>query len=155
MDIISLIISVIAIAFTVVMYFKHDKRLKKQEERLNVYQLKKIDEEESEKKKAYVRGEIIKEEKGKRVLKIRNTGKTPAKNIDVKFLNNFIEGDPSTEKVFIMNFSNPFELLNINDDFDIIMHLNAYHSTDVLKVKLTWEDDFSNQNEYIQHFKLV
>lgn len=45
MDIISIALSAFAIVLTITMYLKHDKRLKKQEEKLNAYQLKKIDEE--------------------------------------------------------------------------------------------------------------
>ena len=68
MDIISIALSAFAILLTIIMYFKHDKRLKKQEEKLNAYQLKKIDEEESESKKAQVRGNMIKGVKGRRDL---------------------------------------------------------------------------------------
>lgn len=41
-NILSSILSLLAITLTIVMYFKHDKRLKKQEEKLNAYQLKKM-----------------------------------------------------------------------------------------------------------------
>lgn len=34
------------------------------------------------------------------------------------------------------------------------MYLNFYRSTDTLKIKLTWEDELSNENEHIQCFKL-
>ena len=148
-DIISSILSLFAIILTITMYLKHDKRLKKQEEKLNAYQLKKIDDEESESKKAQVRGNMIKGVKGRRDLRIYNMGKSPAKNIFVTFL------EDSNERVITMPFPSPFEFLNTNDHFDIIMHLYIGSSTDVLKIKLTWEDDFSNQNEHIQHFKLT
>ena len=58
MDIINMILSISAIVLTIVMYFRHDKRLKKQEEKLNAYQLKKINEEECESKKALIKGII-------------------------------------------------------------------------------------------------
>jgi hypothetical protein len=148
-DIISSALSLFAIVLTIAMYFKHDKRLKKQEENLNAYQLRKIEEEEAESKKAQVRGNMIKGMKGRRDLRIYNMGKSPAKNISVIFL------EDSNERVAIMPFPSPFEFLNTNDHFDIIMQLYIGSSTDVLKVKLTWEDDFRNQNEYIQHFKLI
>jgi hypothetical protein len=154
-NIISSGLSLLAIALTIVMYFKHDKRLKKQEEKLNTYQLKKIDDEESENKKAQIRGNIINGDKGLIYLRIYNMGKAPAKNIRVDFLDNLGGHDNSTEKVIVRDYPSPYELLNTHDHFDIIMHLYAYSSTDVLKIKLTWEDDFSNQNEHIQHFKLV
>ncbi|NCC99452.1 MAG: hypothetical protein EOL95_07110 [Bacteroidia bacterium] len=147
-NIISSVLSLIAIALTIIMYFKHDKRLKKQEEKLNAYQIRKIEDEESNNKKAQVRGNIIKGDKGRRDMRIYNMGKSPAKNIYINFLDN------SDEKVTIMKYPSPYEFLNIGDHFDIIMHLYIGGS-DVLKVKLAWEDDYSNQNEHIQHFKLT
>lgn len=147
-DIISLGFSLFAIILTIAMYYKHDKRLKEQEAKLNAYQIKKIEEEESDSKKAQVRGNIIKGDKGRRDIRIYNTGKAPAKNIYINFLDN------SDEKVAIMKYPSPYEFLNTGDHFDIIMHLYIGGS-DVLKMKLIWEDDFSNQNEYIQHFKLT
>lgn len=147
-NIISSVLSLIAIALTIIMYFKHDKRLKKQEEKLNAYQIRKIEDEESDNKKAQVRGNIIKGDKGRRDMRIYNMGKSPAKNIYINFLDN------SDEKVTIMKYPSPYEFLNIGDYFDIIMHLYIGGS-DVLKVKLAWEDDYSNQNEHIQHFKLT
>lgn len=148
-DIISSGLSLLAIGLTIIMYFKHDKRLKKQEEELNTYQLKKIESEELDNKKAQVRGNLIKGVKGRRDLRIYNTGKAPAKNIQVIFL------EDSNERIATIPYPSPFEFLNTNDHFDIIMHLYIGSSSDVLKVRLTWEDDYSKQNEYIQHFKLT
>lgn len=147
-NIISLGLSLLAIVLTIAMYYKHDKRLKEQEAKLNAYQIKKIEEEESDSKKAQVRGNIIKGDKGRRDIRIYNMGKAPAKNIYVTFLDN------TDEKVAIMKYPSPYEFLNTGDHFDIIMHLYIGGS-DVLKMKLIWEDDFSNQNEHIQHFKLT
>ncbi|MCL2328595.1 MAG: hypothetical protein FWC39_08815 [Bacteroidetes bacterium] len=153
---ISIGLSLLAIAGTIFVYCKHDKKLKKQEEKLNAYQLKKFENEEIENKKAQIRGSIIRGEKDRRDLRICNEGKSPAKNICVDFLDNFVGHNKSDVKVTIKNYPSPFELLNVNDHFDIIMYPHAYRfSIDVLKVKLTWEDDFSNQNEYIQHFNLI
>lgn len=153
-NIISSVLSLFAIVLTVTMYFKHDKRLKKQEEKLNVYQLRKMEDEESESKKAQVKGSIIKLEKERRDLRISNEGKAPAKNIDVTFLNNIAELDSSAEKVTIMEYPSPFELLNSGDHFNIVMYLHVYRSIDTLKIKITWDDEFSNENEHIQCFKL-
>jgi len=68
-DIISSVLSLFAIALTITMYFKHDKRLKKQEEKLNVYQLKKMEDEESESKKAQVKGSLKKKKKNYKIRK--------------------------------------------------------------------------------------
>ena len=59
-NIISSALSLLAIVLTLIMYFMHDKRLKRQEEKLNSYQLKKITNEESENKKALIKGNIVK-----------------------------------------------------------------------------------------------
>lgn len=111
-DIISSVLSLFAIALTITMYFKHDKRLKKQEEKLNAYQLRKMEDEEFESKKAQVKGSIIRLEKERRDLKISNEGKAPAKNVVVNFLDNVAELDSSAEKVTIMKYPSPFEFLN-------------------------------------------
>lgn len=147
-DITSLGFSLLAIILTIVMYYKHDKRLKEQEAKLNAYQIKKIEEEEFDNRKAQVRGNIIKGDKGRRDIRIYNTGKAPAKNIYITFL------DKTDENMIIMKYPSPYEFLNIGDHFDIIVHLYI-GSPDILKMKLIWEDDFSSQNEHLQHFKLT
>lgn len=47
-NIISSVLSLIAISITIIVYLKHDKRLKKQEEKLNEYQLRRFEEEDFE-----------------------------------------------------------------------------------------------------------
>ncbi|MDR1883399.1 MAG: hypothetical protein LBR26_11565 [Prevotella sp.] len=44
--------------------------MKKQEEKLNAYQIRKIEDEESDSKKAQIRGNVIKGDKGQRDLRI-------------------------------------------------------------------------------------
>lgn len=145
MDIIGIALSAFAIVLTIVMYFKHDKRLKKQEEKLNAYQLKKIDEEESENKKALIRGNIVKGNKGSRVLKIFNSGKAVARNIRVEYL-----GD--MEHIFPRDDHFPYELLNPQDNFEIFLLLASGAST--LHIKFIWDDDFKKDNEFIQMLTL-
>lgn len=145
MDIIGIALSAFAIVLTIVMYFKHDKRLKKQEEKLNAYQLKKIDEEESENKKALIRGNIVKGNKGSRVLKIFNSGKAVARNIRVEYL-----GD--MEHIFPRDDHFPYELLNPQDNSEIFLLLASGAST--LHIKFIWDDDFKKDNEFIQMLTL-
>ena len=141
MDIISIALSAFAIALTIVMYFKHDKRLKKQEEKLNAYQLKKINEEESENRKALIRGNIVKGNKGSRVLKVFNSGKAIARNIRVEYL-----GD--MENIIPRDCHFPYELLNPQDNSEIFLLLSEGASK--LNIKLIWDDDFKHDNEFIQ-----
>lgn len=145
MDIISIALSAFAIALTIVMYFKHDKRLKKQEEKLNAYQLKKINEEESENRKALIRGNIVKGNKGSRVLKVFNSGKAIARNIRVEYL-----GD--MENIIPRDDHFPYELLNPQDNSEIFLLLSEGASK--LNIKFIWDDDFKKDNEFVQMLTL-
>jgi hypothetical protein len=48
------ILSIIAILWTVYVYYVHERKLKKQEELLNDYRLKKATQEEEDRKKAFI-----------------------------------------------------------------------------------------------------
>ena len=66
MEVWGLIISILALLASAFTYFKHDKKLKEQERKINEYQLKQIEKEDLESKKAAIRGNIVKGLKGKR-----------------------------------------------------------------------------------------
>ena len=82
----SLLLSVLALIASVFTYFKHDKKLKEQERKINEYQLKQIEKEDLESKKAAIRGNIVKGLKGGRTLKVYNSGCAIARNIRVEGL---------------------------------------------------------------------
>lgn len=140
-NITSSILSVIAIALTIVIYFKHDKRLKKQEERLNAYQLRKIDNEESENKKAQIKGNIVKNGSGNRILKISNSGKSIARNVRIEYCGNMNGIIPRDDHF-------PYELLNPQDSTEIYLLLCEGKSK--LSIKYIWDDDFKADNEFTQ-----
>ncbi|MEG1553773.1 MAG: hypothetical protein RR363_01985 [Rikenellaceae bacterium] len=140
-NIISSVLSLIAIVLTIVMYFKHDKRLKKQEERLNAYQLRKIDKEESENKKAQIKGNIEKIRSGSRTLRIRNNGKSDARNIRIEYLGD-MNGIIPRDNHF------PYELLTPQDNTEI--HLFLCEGATKLSIKYIWDDDFQKDNEFAQ-----
>jgi len=148
-DIISSVLSLLAIVLAIILpaivYFKHDKRLKKQEEKLNAYQLIKIEKEEIENKKAQVRGNIIKGNKGNRTLKIFNSGKSTARNIRIKY-----SGD--MEYIIPRDDHFPYELLNPQDNTEI--YLLLCEGADKLKIELLWDDEFKADNEFTQVFAL-
>ena len=60
MEVWGLIISILALLASAFTYFKHDKKLKEQERKINEYQLKQIEKEDLESKKAAIRGNIVK-----------------------------------------------------------------------------------------------
>ena len=51
----NLTISILALTISIITYFKHDKKLKEQERKINEYQLKQLETESEEKKKAIIK----------------------------------------------------------------------------------------------------
>lgn len=138
----SLLLSILALIASVFTYFKHDKKLKEQERKINEYQLKQIEKEDLESKKAAIRGNIVKGLKGGRTLKVYNSGRATARNIRVEGLdvNGVIHrgGD-----IF------PYELMNPQDYTELTIHL-VMGCPSTLKLKYIWDDEFGRDNEFEQ-----
>lgn len=141
MEKISIILSVLAILGSVFIYFYHDMKIKKQEKRLNDYQLKKFETEDIDSKKAQIKGNIKKGEKGSRTLIILNAGKATARNIRLEVLSD-------QEGIINLNF-NPYEMLNPQENTETSFFLAEGHTPN-LKVKYIWNDNFHENNEFIQ-----
>ena len=145
MDTLNLLIAGAALLISVFTYFAHDRRLKQQEVQINAYQLQKQEAETIEQKRAVIRANVVKGEKGRRTIKVYNAGKAVANNIDIKLLGDgeFIGG------------SNPFpyEFLNPQDgtEMTIFMHIG---SPDKLLVELTWNDEYQENNKHRQMLTL-
>lgn len=142
MELYSLIISVLALIASVFTYLRHDKKLKEQERRINEYQLKQIEKEDLESKKAAIRGNIVKGLKGGRTLKVYNSGRATARNIRIEGLdvNGLIH---RADKLF------PYELMNPQDYTELTMHL-TYGCPSTIKLKYIWDDEFGDNNEFEQ-----
>ena len=148
MEAASLIISILAIIGTLYTYIRHDKKIKEQERILNEYQIEKIKAEKDESKKALIKGNIVKYEKGKRVLKVFNAGKAAAYNINLEILNDNIE-----EKGIVGFHFEPYEMMNPHDSTETYFFLCEGH-TPTLKAKFTWKDEFQDNNEFVQVLSL-
>lgn len=137
-----LIISCLALGVSVFTYFKHDKKIKAQEQIINDYQINKIAKENEESKKASIRGNIIKGDRGKRTLKVYNCGKAAARNIRVEGL--------KCDGIIIMQENLfPYELMTSLDYTELTMCLlMGYPAT--IKLKYIWDDDFGLNNEFEQ-----
>lgn len=142
MEVWGLIISILALLASAFTYFKHDKKLKEQERKINEYQLKQIEKEDLESKKAAIRGNIVKGLKGKRTLKVYNSGRAIARNIRVEGLD--VEGlFHRADEVF------PYELMNPQDYTEVnIMLFNNCAPT--IKLKYIWDDESGKNNEFEQ-----
>ena len=138
----SLLLSVLALIASVFTYFKHDKKLKEQERKINEYQLKQIEKEDLESKKAAIRGNIIKGLKGSRTLKVYNSGRATAHNIRLYGLN--VEGVISRyDDIF------PYELMNPQDYTELTIHL-VMGCPQTIKLKYIWDDEFGDNNAFEQ-----
>lgn len=137
-----LIISCLALGVSVFTYFKHDKKIKAQEQIINDYQINKIAKENEESKKASIRGNIINGDRGKRTLKEYNCGKAAARNIRVEGLD--------IESLAVMrNGLFPYELMNPQDYTELIICI-VKGSPSTIKLKYIWDDDFGQNNEFEQ-----
>ena len=85
MEIASLIVSIIALLGGLVGYILHDRKLKKQEAKLNDLQVTELETAQSNRKKADVRMQTVYFEKGKGILKLFNQGEADAYNIKWNF----------------------------------------------------------------------
>ena len=66
MEIHSVILAALAFGFSIYTFFAHDRRLKKQENLLNEYQLRSLAQNEEENKKAIIRAKAVKYKSGNR-----------------------------------------------------------------------------------------
>lgn len=137
-----LIISCLALGVSVFTYFKHDKKIKAQEQIINDYQINKIAKENEESKKASIRGNIIKGDKGKRTLKVYNCGKATARDIRV-------EGLDIGSLAVMRNDLFPYELMNPQDYTEVVIWV-VKGSPSTIKLKYVWDDDFGQNNEFEQ-----
>lgn len=141
-DWISLGVSLLAIIGTCYTYFKHDKKIKLQESKINAYHIKQMEQAEIERKKALIRGNIIKFDKGKRILKIYNSGRSIARNIRIEGM--------EVQGIFVYNDSLfPYELMNPQDYTELEFSLACSHPNSV-KLKYLWDDEFGDDNEFEQ-----
>lgn len=142
METASLIISILALLASITTYLLHDRRIKKQEAKINEYQLTKIHEEEIENKKAQLNGDVtIFKNDSKRILHITNSGKATATNIRMEVLNNI--------NISMLTNPFPYELLHPREHFDVKFYLGI-GPNQLIKVKYIWDDSYKKDNEFIQ-----
>ena len=120
----------------------HDKKLKEQERRINEYQLKQIEKEDLESKKAIIRGNIVKGLKGGRTLKVYNSGRAAARNIRVEGLR--VDGI-----IYVNRDIFPYELMNPQDYAELTLHLTC-GCPSTIKLKYVWDDESGKDIEFEQ-----
>ncbi|OEY71714.1 hypothetical protein [Salegentibacter salarius] len=144
MAIAGLLISLLALGFSLFTYIKHDSKIKKQSALINEYEIEKIKDEKIKSKKAIIEGNVVKDNKGNRNLKIYNRGKSVAKDVTVKI--------PDVKGIMKGSNPTPIEIRpqqGIEIDFFVTMG-----APDLLTVEYYWKDDFSSDNSDTQTFQL-
>ena len=142
MEMWSFIISVIALLFSGFTFLFYDRKLKRQDAKINEYQLKQFEAAEQDRKKAQIRGNIIKGQKGARIMKIYNSGRASAHNIRIEGLD--------MDGIAIMNKEIfPYELMNPQDYTELTFHL-FYGCPATLRIKYIWDDESGKDNEFEQ-----
>lgn len=149
MEITSLIISIVSLVLGAFTFWFYDRKTKRQDAKINEYQLKNFEEEETKKKKASVRGNVAKGLKNSaRTLKIFNSGDAVAKNVRLELLSCPDSVYCDLEDIFPYRLMNPQD--NISIDFSVC---KCEGETDKkLEIKLIWDDDFQNDNSIEQVF---
>lgn len=139
MDMISIIIAALALAFSCYTFFSHDRRLKKQEKMLNGYQLRLMAQSEEENKKAIIRAKSVKYTGGKRTLYIYNTGKAKASNLKVDMIED--------EQVIASKPNLPQTYEELLPDASREIQLLLTEGDDEITLTFEWEDDFRKDNK--------
>lgn len=138
MELWSLVISVIALLFSGFTFLFYDRKLKRQDARINEYQLRQLEVAEQNRKKAQIKGNIIKGQKGARIMKIYNSGFAPAHNIRIEGID--------TDGIAIINKELfPYELMNPQDYTELNLFIIGRYNQK-LKVKYIWDDESGNDN---------
>jgi hypothetical protein len=147
MDLAGLVISCLALLWGLFTYCKHDKKIKKQDEKINQYKLELIEKQKVDEKKAIIEANIIKGESYKRIIKVYNKGKAIARNVQVNF--------PKLEGCNISSNPCPIDIRPQNSiDIEISLFMHPNRSTKI-ELSFTWSDDFNEINEDRQTIPLI
>ncbi|KUY30037.1 hypothetical protein ATB96_15790 [Elizabethkingia ursingii] len=141
---IPIIISACALFLSLFTYFKHDAKIKKQNTLINQFQLEKFRKETDLEKKAIIEANVIRGDKGKRIIKVYNRGKAVAKKVVVTF--------PGTPNVSIIDYPN---IIDIKAQNSIEIYVYTYvGSPDILQINFEWQDELSLYNKDSQTIQI-
>lgn len=146
MNFFSILISFLALLFSIIIYFLSDRKIKKQAEMINNYQIRFMRQNEEDNKKAVIRAQIIYEPGGKRKLFIWNKGKSKAHNITVTLTN--------SEQVYASNPDFPVVYSELLPDAHREILIFLSEGDDELTLNYIWDDDFKSGNEETQTIDL-
>jgi hypothetical protein len=120
-----------AMALSIISYHK-SRKIGKLEEKLKKYDLEAKEKEREEGTKAYVEARIVKNSRSKYVMKVWNSGKATAHDVNFEI--------PPEYKNIIWSNKVPYEFLEPGKHFE--EHVMVHSGTpDKLKITVTWKDE--------------
>lgn len=137
-DIVSIIISIVTLLWSIGVYLKHSMMLNKQQIKINELETKILEAELVNSKKADIRVNVSKDERNVKILTVTNCGKAIARNVVVKGLDQ--------DRFCIVSNPNDFgtETLRPQESFEI--HFTVNYGADHVKITMFWNDDFQQNN---------
>lgn len=152
MNTISVVVSIITLAFSIFVYFTHKKKLdlqqteiNEQQKILNDYGILKIKNEEIDRKKAYIKAEVIRSGRSAIII-VSNIGKSEARNVKC----NITELDQLRS---IRSMSFPADLMIPGDKREIktpiIMGMPS-----VINIECSWDEEYKESNISKQQLQL-
>lgn len=136
MEIFGIVISLLALSLSLFTYFKHDLKIKKQDALLKEYQIEKIREEKEQEQKAIIEANVVSDNRGKRIIKVYNKGKSLAKDVNVLI--------PESEGFTMISNPCPIDIKPHNGiEITLIAFTNC---PDKIKIDFEWTDNFKVKN---------
>ena len=145
MEIAGFVLSILALFFSALIYIKHDKKIKQQSKLLNDYHLEKIIKEKEEEKKAIVEANIYSGNKGTRIIRIYNRGKSNAKNVNVTV--------PKNDGYHVFINPSPMDI-RPQSGFEIKLSAFLENRPDKIEIEIEWDDDFKVNNKITQTIQI-
>lgn len=132
------------------LYFRHDRKIKEQERKLNDYQLKKYQEEENLKQQANVRCNSILVDGGHLKVRFFNSGQADARNVRISIINK--------DNLLGIEFNQdwgPYDLISPQIGYREEDLYLCEGCTEEIQLCMTWDDDFGNNRNYQQTLQIV
>lgn len=131
-----ILLSVLVAIGSLVAYIKHDKKIKRQEAKLNELQIKQYEKEEAKEKMAEMKANIIRGHKGNARIRFINAGKVDAQNVRIEILTSADE----MLRIYHSEFG-PYNVINPQLYREEQLALSTGHPN-TIDLKITWDDEF-------------
>ena len=139
-DIVSIIISIVTLLWSIGVYLKHSMMLNKQQIKINELETKILEAELENSKKADIRVSVSKDAQNVKILTITNRGKAEARNVIVKGLDQ--------ERFCIVRSPKYFkvEVLKPQDSASFWFTINSGANHE--KITTYWDDDYQQNSSF-------